>query len=76
MIAEAEDGYLTDYSQSDKEVFRRQIIESIDKGKPVVAFGVEGPTEACIITGYDQDGDVLIGWSMIQEHLDPVHDIG
>jgi hypothetical protein len=47
--------------------FRRRIIESIrDEGRPVLAFGVVGPPECCIITGYDERGDVLTGWSFFQ----------
>ena len=46
---------------------RSRIIESIrDKGRPVIAHGVIGPPEECIITGYDEGGDVLIGWSFFQ----------
>ncbi len=47
--------------------FKKDIIKSIhDKGHPVIALGVIGPPECCIITGYDEDGDVLIGWSYFQ----------
>ena len=46
---------------------RRRIIESIrDKGRPVIAHGVIGPPEECIIAGYDEAGDVLIGWNFFQ----------
>jgi len=38
----------------------------VDKGRPVIGFGVVGPPEAAIITGYDEDGDILIGWSFFQ----------
>lgn len=60
---------------TDEETFGAKIIESVDSGKPVIAFGVVGPPEAVIITGYDDGGEILIGWSMFQEHLDPSHDI-
>ena len=46
--------------------FRQRIIESIQEGRPVLAFGPIGPPEAAIITGYDEGGDVLIGWSFFQ----------
>ena len=46
--------------------FRRRIRESLDRGMPVVAYGVIGPPEPCIITGQDEDGDVLLGWSFFQ----------
>jgi hypothetical protein len=32
----------------------------------VLAYGVIGPPEMSIITGYDEGGDVLIGWSFFQ----------
>ena len=52
----------------DELVYRQRIIRNIkDKGRPVIAIGVVGPPEPCIITGYDEGGDVLIGWSYFQE---------
>ena len=47
--------------------FRQQIIASIRKGRPVLAFGPVGPPESAIVTGYDEAGDVLIGWSFFQD---------
>jgi hypothetical protein len=47
--------------------FRAAIIESINAGRPVIAFGVIGPPEACVITGYDEGGDVLTGWNVFQD---------
>jgi hypothetical protein len=49
------------------EAFRQEIVESIDRGMPVVAFGVIGPPEACLITGYDDGGDLLTGWNFFQD---------
>jgi hypothetical protein len=47
--------------------FRERIIASITQARrPVIAFGVVGPTEAAIVAGYDAGGDVLIGWSFFQ----------
>lgn len=43
------------------------IIASIDRGIPVLAYGVVGPSDCCVITGYDEDGDVLLGWSTYQD---------
>jgi len=52
---------------SDEAGFRRHIIESIaERGKPVIAFGIIGPPEAAVIAGYDEGGDVLIGWNVFQ----------
>ena len=44
-----------------------RIIESIDRGIPVLAFKVVGPSDCCIITGYDEGGKVLLGWSTYQD---------
>lgn len=53
-----------DFSPAD---FRRRIVESIrDRGLPVIALGVVGPPECCLVTGYDDGGDALIGWSYFQ----------
>lgn len=56
-----------DDPQYNEASLRRLIIESIrDRKNPVLALGVVGPPECSIITGYDDDGDVLIGWSYFQ----------
>jgi hypothetical protein len=51
---------------------RRRITNCIDKGIPVLAFGVVGPSDCVLICGYD--GDVLLGWSTFQDIPDD-HDI-
>jgi len=55
---------------ADKEGFRQCVVESIDEGRPILAFGVIGPPECCIITGYEDDGETLIGWNFFQEKQD------
>lgn len=45
---------------------KRRIIDSIDRGVPVLSHGVVGPPETCLICGYDDAGDTLIGWSFFQ----------
>jgi len=53
--------------KSNEKALRKRIIESIrDKNRPVIARGVLGPPEECIIAGFDENGDVLIGWSFFQ----------
>ncbi|HEY3340737.1 MAG TPA: hypothetical protein VGK81_01915, partial [Anaerolineae bacterium] len=42
------------------------IVESIRQGRPVLGFGVIGPPEPALITGYDEGGNVLLGWSFFQ----------
>ena len=46
--------------------FLRRIAENIDRRRPVIAFGVIGPPECCLIAGYDEGGDVLVGWNFFQ----------
>ena len=53
-----------------KDLLQPLIVSQIDAGQPVIAIGVVGPPEACVITGYEQGGDVLRGWSYFQENRD------
>ena len=48
------------------ETIRERIIAEINAGRPCLSHGVVGPPETCIVTGYDEGGDVLIGWSFFQ----------
>ena len=58
-----------DDNQTTEATFRAKIVESIRSGMPVLAFGVVGPPEVSIVTGYDEDGKVLIGWACMDgEH--------
>jgi AraC-like DNA-binding protein len=50
-----------------KADFVRLITEQIDKGVPVVAFGVMGPPEACVVTGWREGGEALLGWNFFQD---------
>jgi hypothetical protein len=34
--------------------------------KPVISYGIVGPPEPSIITGWDEGGEVLMGWSFFQ----------
>ena len=59
------------------DVLRRRIVESIrDRGRPVIALGVVGPPEAAIVTGYDDEGAVLMGWSYFQDMPALAGDVG
>ena len=54
-------------NRNNEKYLRKRIIESIhDKNRPVIARGVLGPPEECIIAGFDEKADVLIGWSFFQ----------
>lgn len=52
---------------SNRDQIKDMIVESIDNGIPVLAFGIIGPPECLIITGYDDGGDTVTGWSHFQE---------
>jgi hypothetical protein len=45
---------------------RTLIRDNLSRGWPLIGYGVIGPPETVIITGYDEGGDVLIGWSFFQ----------
>lgn len=49
-----------------KEDFVAFIKSKIAKGFPVIALGIIGPPEPCIVAGYDESGDVLVGWNFFQ----------
>lgn len=50
--------------RDDYEHDRQLITDSIDKGVPVITLeGVINCSDACVISGYDNDGDVLLGYN-------------
>lgn len=49
-----------------KEMFTAYMKEAIAKGYPVIALGIIGPPEPCIIAGYEADGEVVTGWNFFQ----------
>lgn len=51
-----------------------RIMASIDRGVPVLAYPVVGPSDCCVLTGYDDRGEVLLGWSTYQ-NIPVDHDI-
>ncbi len=53
---------------SNKEDFIRFIKEELEEGRPVIAFGIIGPPEACLITGYRDNGNQLLGWNCFQDN--------
>jgi hypothetical protein len=61
-------GYAWRWLPSAKPDMIAAIKESIDRGVPVIAFGIIGPPEAGIVTGYAEDGEVVYGWSYFQEN--------
>ena len=59
-------GYEWHTVPAEKGAMLAAIKESLARGVPPISFGVLGPPEAGIVTGYDQDGAVLYGWSYFQ----------
>ncbi|MHB0877657.1 MAG: sigma-70 family RNA polymerase sigma factor [Anaerolineae bacterium] len=57
-----------------KAEYTQRIKESVDAGMPVLAIGVVGPPEVCVIAGYDRDGEVLFGRSYFQEQSQEEND--
>ena len=60
---------------------KKLIIDSIDKGVPVITLeGVINCSDACVISGYDNDGDVLLGYNPFMyindDHNEPHDDTG
>ena len=53
---------------SSKEKFIHFIKAELEEGRPVIAFGIIGPPEACLITGYLDDGNQLLGWNCFQDN--------
>jgi len=45
---------------------RQRLVESINHGRPVLAFGVVGP-ETCIVAGYEENGTVALGHSYFHD---------
>lgn len=50
-----------------RDDFIALIRTEIDAGRPLIGFGIIGPPEACIIAGYQEEGEVLVGWNFFQE---------
>lgn len=45
---------------------RREICASLEAGVPVLAMGILGPPEFCVVFGHQNDGESLIGWNYFQ----------
>lgn len=75
-------GYeVSHHQRSDYETDSRLIMESIDRGSPVITLGgVVSCSDACLISGYDNDGHVLLGYNPFMyiedDHKDPHDETG
>lgn len=54
-------------SPNSKDKMIHAIKANISRGVPVLSFGIIGPPECGIITGYDKGGEILFGYSYFQE---------
>lgn len=60
-------GYDYQMIQSSNEpAMMTAVKQSIAAGKPVFAFGIIGPPECCLVTGYDPANSALLGYSYFQ----------
>lgn len=62
--APADDGHVV---IGDKEDFLTLVRQEIDAGRPVIGFGIIGPPEACLIAGYRDGGETIMGWNFFQD---------
>ena len=65
----------------DYELEKKLIIDSIDRSIPAITLdGVINCSDACVISGYDNDGDVLLGYNSFMyiqdDHNEPHDDTG
>ena len=67
-------GYrISQYARFEFEADARRIIDSIDRGAPVITLeGVINCADACVISGYDNDGRVLLGYNPFM-HVEDDH---
>ncbi len=49
-----------------EDAARAEIVKSLDAGVPVIAMGIIGPPECCVVFGYEGDGASLVGWNYFQ----------
>lgn len=59
-------GYTWQRLPAEKTIMLDAIKTSLAQGIPPISFGLLGPPEAGLVTGYAEDGAVLYGWSYFQ----------
>ncbi len=67
--------FLSSNSSDNKADFINFIKKQIDRGYPCIALGIIGPPEACILTGYKDNGSILLGWNFFQDAIEFTTDI-
>ncbi len=50
-----------------REEFQAFIKQHLAEGYPCIALGIIGPPEPCIVAGYEDNGEKLLGWNFFQE---------
>jgi len=63
-----QDNLIERQAETTKGEFLTFVKENIDKGIPVMARGIIGPPEMGLITGYEDNGNTLLGWSVFQDY--------
>jgi len=58
--------FLEREKETSREEFSNYMKTAIAKGYPVIALGIIGPPEPCIIAGFESGGDVVMGWNFFQ----------
>jgi hypothetical protein len=59
-------GYAWRNVPAEKEAMAAAFMEGLARGVPVISFGLVGPPEAGLVTGYDDASGTLWGWSYFQ----------
>ncbi len=67
--------FRSSHNSDNKAEFIDFIKKQIDRGYPCIALGIIGPPEACIITGYKENGNILMGWNFFQDAIEFANDI-
>ncbi len=62
--------FQTREKKTTKQEFIQFVKRHIDAGYPCIAQGIIGPPEACVITGYRNQGETLLGWNFFQDEPD------
>ncbi|MCL6459820.1 MAG: helix-turn-helix domain-containing protein [Gorillibacterium sp.] len=75
-------GYrVTHHIRGDYDTDKKLVMDSIDKGMPVITLeGVIDCADACVISGYDNDGNVVLGYNPFmyseEDHKEATDDTG
>jgi RNA polymerase sigma-70 factor (ECF subfamily) len=60
----------TDRGEDEEALWRGKIVESVGRGRPVIAWGIVGAPDEGVVAGYDQGGEVLLGRSYFYDDAD------